>query len=115
MAFNTDQGKVRSLTFICRLLKKRWRQLKKKTVFEHQEHGRLLVMDDQEPVIRMMTRIFERLGYAVESCLDGKEAIRLYREANDRGRPFDLVVLDLTVPAGTHQGDGTGQRCTPFS
>ena len=66
----------------------------------HQGSGRILVMDDQEPIIKMVERILDRLGYTTISCLDGKDAIHLYRQANEEGSPFDLVVLDLTVPGG---------------
>ena len=31
---------------------------------------------------------------------DGAEALDLFRQALDAGTPFDLVILDLTVPEG---------------
>ncbi len=40
------------------------------------------------------------LGYEVELARDGTEAISLYRRARDSSYPFDVVVLDLTVPNG---------------
>ncbi|HSN92929.1 MAG TPA: response regulator [Anaeromyxobacteraceae bacterium] len=62
--------------------------------------GRILVMDD-EPAIRSVARsMLGRLGWAVEVCQDGGEAVRLYREAREEGRPFTAVILDLTVPGG---------------
>ncbi|RMG50641.1 MAG: hybrid sensor histidine kinase/response regulator, partial [Acidobacteria bacterium] len=62
--------------------------------------GRILVMDDEE-IIRDVTRhILERLGYDVALARDGEEAIQMYRDAQRRGRPFDAVIMDLTVPGG---------------
>jgi PAS domain S-box-containing protein len=62
--------------------------------------GRILVMDD-EPVVRQVAaRILAAVGYEVETVPHGEAAVVAYREARDAGRPFDAVILDLTVPGG---------------
>jgi two-component system, LuxR family, sensor kinase FixL len=63
--------------------------------------GRILVMDDEEALLILLTQILEWLGYEVESVRDGLEAIELYQKAKDSGRHFDIVLLDLTIPGGT--------------
>ena len=62
--------------------------------------GRLLVMDDDEALRKLLDRILTRLGYQVQSARDGAEAIALYEAAMDSGRGFDAVLLDLTVSGG---------------
>ena len=62
--------------------------------------GRVLVMDDDEPVRRVAGRMLERLGYEVELAVDGEEAVAAYKRALSEGRRFDAVILDLTVPGG---------------
>lgn len=62
--------------------------------------ARLLLMDDEEIVLRATTRLLARLGYAVETARDGAEAVALFAAARDRGEPFDVAILDLSVPAG---------------
>jgi PAS domain S-box-containing protein len=62
--------------------------------------GRLLFMDDEEPIRLMALALLARLGFAVVVAPDGAEAVRLYCEARARGEPFDLVIMDLTVPGG---------------
>ncbi|HEY5078902.1 MAG TPA: ATP-binding protein, partial [Opitutaceae bacterium] len=62
--------------------------------------GRVLFMDDEEPILRMARRLMNRMGYEFESAADGREAIERYRAAKEAGRPFDLVVMDLTIPGG---------------
>jgi CheY-like chemotaxis protein len=42
-----------------------------------------------------------RLGHDVEPVADGRGAVEAYQQAIARGQPFDLVLLDLTVRAGT--------------
>ncbi len=62
--------------------------------------GRILVMDD-EPLIRNIGKeILSALGYEVDVTKDGKEAVEAYTKAQNKGKPFDLVIMDLTVPGG---------------
>ena len=63
-------------------------------------HRRVLVMDDQQAVQRMVCRILDRMEFKHEVSADGATAVELYRQAMERGEPFDLVILDLTVPTG---------------
>jgi len=63
-------------------------------------NGKILVMDDEE-IIRTLTKhILNHLGYDAEFARDGKEAIDLYRNALRCGKPFDAVILDLTIRGG---------------
>ncbi len=62
--------------------------------------GRVLVMDDEDLVRDVAARILTYLGYEVTVAVEGAEAVELYRTARATGRPFDAVILDLTVPGG---------------
>jgi CheY-like chemotaxis protein len=44
--------------------------------------------------------MIESLGYVTKRACNGDEAIRMFSDAEQTGEPFDLVVLDLTVPGG---------------
>jgi CheY-like chemotaxis protein len=44
--------------------------------------------------------ILGHLGYEVEFAQDGDEAVALYKTALKIARPFDAVILDLTVRGG---------------
>ncbi len=61
---------------------------------------RLLLMDDEELVRSVAQQMLSALGHTVVGAEDGEEAIKLFRQAKEEGRPFDLVVLDLTVKGG---------------
>lgn len=71
---------------------------KKKTA--HTGNGRILIMDDQEQILKMVGRILNLMGYETTFAMDGSIAVELYREAYQSKNPFDLVILDLTVPGG---------------
>jgi PAS domain S-box-containing protein len=62
--------------------------------------GRILLMDDEEIVREVACQMLTHLGYTVEVCADGAEAVALYRENFERGDCFDVVIMDLTIPGG---------------
>ncbi len=62
--------------------------------------GKLLVMDDEEMVQTVAVAMLERVGYVVETALDGQAAVECYRKAMEAGDPFDAVIMDLTIPGG---------------
>jgi CheY-like chemotaxis protein len=62
--------------------------------------GRILVMDDEESVRDMAREMLAMIGYTVTIARDGAEAIAVYRGAMASGEPFDLVLMDLTIPGG---------------
>lgn len=70
--------------------------------------GRVLVLDDEEIVRKAVRRMLKELGYDCEATEDGSETLRRYREEAQAGRPFDAVILDLTIPGGLG-GKDTGE------
>lgn len=62
--------------------------------------GRVLLMDDEEIIQSTSSQMLTRLGYEVVIARDGAEAIDRYLEAQRASKPFDAVILDLTVPGG---------------
>ncbi len=40
------------------------------------------------------------MGYEVGYATDGVEAIHLYKNAKELGQPFNVVIMDLTIPGG---------------
>ncbi|MCF8127868.1 MAG: PAS domain S-box protein [Deltaproteobacteria bacterium] len=61
---------------------------------------RVLVMDDEEMLRTLAQKMLERMGFAVETVNDGLEAIDAYRRERNSGKPFDAVILDLTIKGG---------------
>lgn len=60
---------------------------------EHQ--ATILVVDDEQVVLRVVCEMLESRGYLVEACEDGGSAVERLRAAE---RPFDLILLDLIMP-----------------
>ncbi|MHB8845116.1 MAG: hybrid sensor histidine kinase/response regulator [Nitrospirota bacterium] len=62
--------------------------------------GHILIMDDEEDMRSTTGDMLMRLGYSVDFAGEGSEAIAKYREAREGGRPYDAVIMDLTIPGG---------------
>ena len=62
--------------------------------------GRILVMDDEPAIRDLMKRMLGRAGFEVTMSAHGEEALDLFAKARAEGRPFQAVILDLTIPGG---------------
>ncbi len=62
--------------------------------------GRVLVMDDEDGIRRVLETLLKKLGYEVTLTAHGEEALSRFLEARVGGDPFAFVLLDLTIPGG---------------
>lgn len=60
--------------------------------------GKVLIMDDEEIIRDLLHDELIDVGYEVLLANDGAEAIKQYTKAKESGKPYDAVILDLTVP-----------------
>lgn len=63
-------------------------------------HGRILLMDDEQSIRESVQELLEMRGFTVSGAANGEEALRLYEQAMRDDCPYDVVILDLTVPGG---------------
>ena len=77
----------------------------KKPFTEKQNHAqeetpggteRILLVDDEEPIITMTKTMLELLGYHVTTRLNSIEALQSFRDCPNE---FDLVITDMAMPA----------------
>jgi two-component system cell cycle sensor histidine kinase/response regulator CckA len=59
--------------------------------------GRILLMDDEECILEATSEVLAFLGYECEVVRDGVDAVTLYEKAKEQNRPFDAVIIDLTI------------------
>jgi CheY-like chemotaxis protein len=57
--------------------------------------GTILVIEDEEPLVRLFRQILERLGYRVLEAMTGKEAVELAKTFDGQ---IDLALLDIKLP-----------------
>ncbi len=62
--------------------------------------GRILVMDDEQSIRRMVEDALTQFGYEVTVAPDGQTVIDVFSEALTSGETFDAILLDLTIPGG---------------
>jgi CheY-like chemotaxis protein len=59
------------------------------------EKKKLLVVDDEQDIVRALTIRLQTNGYEVVSAFDGEQAVLLAHKENP-----DLIILDIRMPAG---------------
>ncbi len=58
----------------------------------------ILLVDDEKSVLKIETKILERLGYTITYRTSGLEALETFSSSPDK---FDLVITDMTMPGMT--------------
>jgi len=71
-------------------------EMPKVEIPEGSEH--ILIVDDEELIVKMLTKILKRLGYRVTGRTSSIECMEAFR--TNPGR-FDLVISDMTMPGLT--------------
>jgi CheY-like chemotaxis protein len=64
------------------------------------ERINVLIMDDEPGILDVSSTYLKMKGYSVTTAKDGGEAVRAYLHGLENNQPFDVVILDLIVPAG---------------
>ncbi len=62
--------------------------------------GRVLFMDDDSKISALTGTMLTSLDYKFDLAKNGEEAIALYKRYQNIGRPYDAVIMDLTVIGG---------------
>ena len=61
---------------------------------------RVLLLEDDRELARTTTNMLVHLRHKSEIASTGEEAIALHLQAKNEGRPYDLLILDLTIRGG---------------
>ena len=73
----------------------------KKSVEPHTAgQSKIIIMDDEKMVREIVQEMLSNVGYEVVAAKDGNETLQLYQKAKNDGKPFDLIIMDLTIPGG---------------
>nr|HOO47727.1 response regulator [Deltaproteobacteria bacterium] len=66
----------------------------------HEGKGSVLIMDDEEIIRDLLCEMIVGMGYRAEKARHGHEALERHRKAKHEGQPYDIVIMDLTIPGG---------------
>jgi PAS domain S-box-containing protein len=62
--------------------------------------GKVLILDDERSVARVLTSMLAKLGYHADWVEDGGRVLEEYRRARESGHPYDLLIMDMIIPGG---------------
>jgi two-component system, cell cycle sensor histidine kinase and response regulator CckA len=71
---------------------------------------RILLVEDEAPLRRVIREVLEESGYEVVEAADGTEAMRTITELVDDGRGVDLVLSDVAMPGTSGRELAAGVR-----
>jgi CheY-like chemotaxis protein len=92
----SEPGKGSRFTIYLQQLERRHQQLEKPSGTMSPGRGRkILLVDDEVPVLTSVARALSRLGYDVSEASDTLEALHAFR---DTPGGFDLIITDQTMP-----------------
>jgi DNA-binding NtrC family response regulator len=57
--------------------------------------ARILIVDDEPPLLKIMSAYLARLGYAIDTAASTRKAAALMESAAE---PYDVVVIDASMP-----------------
>ena len=58
-------------------------------------------MDDEDFVRDLASDMLTGMGYNVSVAHHGQEAVDMVQQSIAKHEPFDVIILDLTIPGGT--------------
>ncbi|MES2707328.1 MAG: response regulator [Verrucomicrobiota bacterium] len=65
-----------------------------------QSRRRVLILEDEPLIRQLLLRHLEAIDCEVTATAEGSETVRVYLENLRAGHPFDLLIVDLSIPGG---------------
>ncbi len=62
--------------------------------------AKILLMDDEQTIVQLTQEMLSMLGHHVDVANEGTQAVEIYQRALRTSQPYDLLIVDLTVPRG---------------
>ncbi|TYB32908.1 MAG: PAS domain S-box protein [Flexistipes sinusarabici] len=69
----------------------------------------ILFMDDDEMLRKLAAEMLNSIGHSAVTASKGKQAVEIFRESLQKGAPFDMLIMDLSVKNGKGANDVIGE------
>ncbi|UYP45889.1 Sensor histidine kinase RcsC [Candidatus Lokiarchaeum ossiferum] len=72
----------------------------KKSALKQEFQGKVIIMDDDPMILKILSKILTKFGLSVDIAYDGEELLRKYANSIKNNEKYRLVIMDLTIPGG---------------
>ncbi len=72
----------------------------KSDTVSNEKSYKILILDDNDMILNVTEEMLSQLGHIVHTAQKGEDAIMMYKRELSDNSPFDLLILDLTIPNG---------------
>jgi PAS domain S-box-containing protein len=97
---DSEKGKGTTIIILLPVIEIKVRESDNCDVHGEKLNGRILLLDNEEIARVVAEEMLQFIGLDVVSASDGREALDLFHREKQAGNPFDLLLLDLTIPGG---------------
>lgn len=81
-------------------LKTNANSVKEKDAEKYEGTGVILVMDDEDVVLKIITEMLTVMGHSVICKSNGSDAVEFFKDKKRSGRRIVAMIFDLTIPGG---------------
>jgi len=60
----------------------------------------ILVVDDESTILDVASDMLILMGYSVDTAIDGSIALEKYKTSLNSNKPYNIIIMDLTIPGG---------------
>ena len=96
----SETGKGTVFNIYLPALKKHREPAKETDPINYKGAGVILVMDDEDMILEVITRMLSLMGHEVICKSNGSDAVEFFRDKKKKGRRIVAMIFDLTIPGG---------------
>ncbi|HSW59326.1 MAG TPA: ATP-binding protein, partial [bacterium] len=97
---SSEPGKGAVFNVYLPALKNHAAPFQERNAAKYEGTGMILVMDDEDAILSMITEMLTVMGHSVICKSNGSDAVEFFKDKKRSGRRIVAMIFDLTIPGG---------------